>query len=107
MQIPPSAHFTPLSLADHFNADRQRLDGGLRPLVEGWNDWSATRAFGAQAYRGMPFELGQRDRANVILLAGEANDVRIDVAPMPATYLVFLHAVEDRPAIDPLPLDHL
>ena len=30
-----------------------------------------------------------------------AGDVRIDVDPFPATYLVFLHAIEDRPVPEP------
>ena len=60
MQIPPSAHFTPLSLAGSFNADRQHLDGGLRPRADGSDedDWSARQAFGARSYRGVPFALG-------------------------------------------------
>jgi hypothetical protein len=82
---------------DRFNVDRQRLDGGLR--IEGDGDWSAKRAFGSQVYRGVPFELGQPGQTNAILVAG--SDVRIDLAPISATYLVFLHVVEDRPADDP------
>src|SRR5688572_4668473 len=102
MQIPPSAHFTPLSLARVFNADRQHLDSGLRPRAGegGAEDWSANEAFGARSYRGVPFALGEGNRPNVILLpgdpdhpAGEVRDVRIDLDGVRATYLVFLHAV--------------
>src|SRR5262245_34645708 len=100
MQIPPSRHFTPLSLGAHFNVDRQTLDGGLSVQNEG--DWSARRAFGAQSYRGIPFDLGQPGAPNAILLDESAGEIRIEVPDLRATYLVFLHAVEDAPA-EPLP----
>src|SRR5688500_17228146 len=99
MEIPPSPHFTPLSLADSFNLDRTRLDGGLASLGEAAGDWSATEAFGPQAFCGIPFSLGQPDRPNMILLgrSPDSADVRIELPPTRATYLIFLHAVEDRP----------
>ncbi len=97
MHIPPSPHFTPLSLDGVFNADRRQLDGGLAPRTERTTDWSIADLFGARAYKGIPFALGQPDQPNVILLDG-GGDIRIDVAPLRATYLVFLHAVEDRQA---------
>lgn len=95
MHIPPSPHLTPLPLDGAFNADRQELDGGLAPRTERRPDWSAVEAYGARSFKGIPFALGQADRPNVILLAGD-RDVRIDVEPLRATYLIFLHAVEDR-----------
>lgn len=98
MQIPASPHFRPLSLAGGFNADRARLDGGLAPKTEEIPDWSLTAAFGDCAYRGIPFTLGQADEPNVILLEPGANEVCCEFAPFHATYLVFLHAVEDRVA---------
>jgi hypothetical protein len=103
MNIPPSRHFTPISLETAFNADRAQLDGGLRPRTEGVADWSLSEAFGAQSYHGIPFALGDAGRPNVILLSGEAETdcIRIDFSPVKATYLVFLHAVEDRLAADP------
>src|SRR5215210_326019 len=99
MHIPPSPHFTPLSLARVFNADRATLDGGLQPRTGSVPDWSLSQAFGERIFHGIPFVLGEPDRPNVILLSPSAagEDVRIDVAPFKATYLVFLHAVEDRP----------
>jgi hypothetical protein len=96
VQIPPSRHFTPLSLAGYFNVDRQRLDGGL--AVQGEGDWSARKAFGGQTYCGIPFQLGRAGEANAILLSG--SEVRIEVGSMLTSYLVFLHAVEDGPAED-------
>ncbi|MGH2562524.1 MAG: CehA/McbA family metallohydrolase [Thermomicrobiales bacterium] len=95
MQIPPSPHFTPLSLDHAFNADRRHLNGGLAPRTEPRPDWSAADTYGARTFKGIPFALGEPDQPNVILLAG-GDDVRIDVGPLHATYLVFLHAVEDR-----------
>jgi hypothetical protein len=100
MRVSPSPHFTPVELSSVFNANRAALDGGLRPVGGDVPDWSSEKAFGAQAYRGIPFALGERDRDNVVLLAG--NEVRIDLGSMQATYVVFLHAVEDR-ALPELP----
>jgi hypothetical protein len=102
MRIPASPHFTPISLADAFNADRALLDGGLAPRADGSEDWSATGAFGEIACRGIAFALGQPDQANVIVVGDvgspSAAEVRIDLdEPILATYLVFLHAVEDVP----------
>jgi hypothetical protein len=102
MRIPPSPHFTPLSLAVLFNADRASLDGGLQPRTADAPDWSLSEAFGGRSFHGIPFALGEPDRPNVILLSADAaEDVRIDVEPFHATYLVFLHAVEDRPVPEP------
>jgi hypothetical protein len=103
MYIPPSPHFTPLSLAPVFNADRATLDGGLQPRTGSDPDWSLSQAYGEQSLHGIPFTLGEPNRPNVILLSQDAasGDVRIDGAPFHATYLVFLHAVEDRPVPEP------
>jgi hypothetical protein len=103
MHIPPSPHFTPLSLAPVFNADRATLDGGLQPRTGDAPDWSLSQAFGERVFHGIPFLLGEPDRPNVILLpaGGPTGDVRIDLDPFHATYLVFLHAVEDRPVPEP------
>ena len=88
MKIPPSPHFIPLSLQNVFNTDRQRLSGPLQPLA----DTAVT--YGSQSFQGLPFELGQPNQPNVILL--DQAEVRIEVNNIQATYLVFLHAVEDR-----------
>src|SRR5215213_12009410 len=102
MRIPPSPHFTPLSLAPAFNADRASLDGGLQPRTGDAPDWSLSQAFGDHIFHGIPFMLGEPDRPNVILLSANATEgVRIDVEPTHSTYLVFLHAVEDRPVPEP------
>src|SRR5688572_25520479 len=102
MRIPPSVHFTPLSLATVFNVDRAGLDGGLQPRTGDAPDWSLSQAFGERSFHGIPFVLGEPHRPNVILLSGAATgDVRIAGEPFQATYLVFLHAVEDMPVPEP------
>ncbi len=106
VNVPPSPHFTPLDLSGAFNADRARLDGGLLPRTGAGvaPDWSLSEAFGERIFHGIPFALGERDRPNVVLLNGDpaADSVRIDLEPTRASYLVFLHAVEDvqEPALD-------
>lgn len=89
MNIPPSDHFRPLSLADVFNINRQDLSAPLTPLAD------TTLAFGAQSFHGIPFELGAPDQANLILL--DQDEVQIEVANIQANYIIFLHVVEDRP----------
>ena len=59
MHIPPSPHFTPLSLARVFNADRASLDGGLQPRTGDAPDWSLGQAFGERCFHGIPFTLGE------------------------------------------------
>ncbi len=87
MPSPASDRFTPLALDDIFNRDRAQLDDLLR-LHQDDN-------FGAQVCRGIPFEFGARDQANVILLADE--EVRIPTGPVSANYVIFAHIVEDKP----------
>ena len=101
MRIPPSPHFTPLSLAGVFNADRAALDGGLQLKRDGLPDWSGSDACGERSFHGIPFWLGQPGQANVILLRGDADEICIELEPIRARYVVFLHAVEDRVAEDP------
>ncbi|MEZ4831866.1 MAG: CehA/McbA family metallohydrolase [Caldilineaceae bacterium] len=48
----------------------------------------------AQSLIGMPFDLGSPDAANVLLV--DQNDVVLDLGSRHASYLIFLHAVEDR-----------
>jgi hypothetical protein len=90
MKIPPSLHFTPISLANIFNIDRRELTDSLRPTED------AGDGYGAQSFHGIPFELGHPRQPNVLLL--DNRDVRIEVDSLKASYLIFLHVVEDRPA---------
>ncbi len=94
MSTPPSTLFQPVSLDRAFNADRRALTGPLRPPSDDG------RAFGAQVFHGIPFELGSPNRANVVLL--DEHEVVVEVGDMLATYVLFVHAVEDS-APAPLP----
>lgn len=86
MNIPPSEHFTPVSLAKHYNADRVQCEGF------GGEGWGAM--YGSQSILGVPFELGAPNEPNAVLLDRDA--VPVDMGGATATYLLFLHAVEDR-----------
>ena len=86
MNIPPSEHFTPVSLAENYNVDRVQLDGF------GGEDLGAM--YGRQSILGMPFELGASGKPNGILLDNDA--VRVDMGGVKASYVVFLHGVENR-----------
>jgi len=86
MQAPPSEHFTPLDLRSAFNANRTE--------VEGFSHKHPDDQFGARPFLGIPFTLGERDRPNGIVL--EKDPVTIDIDPICATYLIFVHVVEDR-----------
>lgn len=88
MRIPPSPHFTPISLEKVFNIDHQALSGSLQPLAD------TEITFGSQSFQGIPFELGSPGQPNAILL--DEAEVQLDMADIQATYIVFLHAVEDR-----------
>ncbi len=88
MNIPPSGHFTPLSLARNYNVDRSRLEGFF-----GNND-HLDDTYGSQSILGMPFELGAPNEPNGILL--DRGAVRVGLGDVRATYLIFLHVVEDR-----------
>ena len=87
MEIPASDQFSALPLASAFNRDRSALDESLRLQLPD--------EFGRQICRGIPFEFGAADQANVILL--DADEVRIPVDKLQATYLVFAHIAEDKP----------
>jgi hypothetical protein len=88
MNIPPSPYFIPLSLTGVFNVDRQTLSGMLRALED------QTLVSGTQVYLGIPFACGGAGEANVILLDKEP--ITLDVGDQTATFVLFLHIVEDR-----------
>ena len=89
MKIPPSDLFAPLVLDAAFNTDRDQLDGSLTPLKD------TGKAFGAQDFLGIPFILGQQGADNVVLL--DKDPVTLDAGSAQASYILFLHRVEDRP----------
>jgi len=93
MKLPVSPYFTPVPLTSAYTVDQQTLTDGLRtprdlgPLM------------GQQSFCGIPFALGQPGEKNVILL--DKQEVIVDLDPALSsnggiTYVVFLHAVEDR-----------
>ncbi len=94
--MPASPHFTTVSLQQAFNTQRETLSGGLRAVP------ADLYGFGWQVLLGMPFELGQLGQPNVVLL--DRDPVSVDLHGLTATYLVFLHAVEDRPLTLPADL---
>ena len=86
MNIPPSDHFVPVSLAGHYNVDRGQLDGF-------WGE-ELGAMYGRQSVLGVPFELGAAGESNGVLLDRDA--VQVAMGGTLATYLLFLHAVENR-----------
>ena len=87
MHIPPSENFTPVPLDQVFNADRAKLETALQLN-------QTETYFGAQSFQGIAFSLGTAGQPNVLLLDKE--EVHIEVDNIQATYMLFLHAVEDR-----------
>ena len=88
MNIPASAHFTPVNLTEKFNAKRQQLAKSLQ--LQSDPDWS----YGMQTLRGIPFALGTTGANNVFLL--DQDEVAIPLDGIEASYLVIVHVVEDR-----------
>ncbi|MEZ4584539.1 MAG: hypothetical protein R3A10_23395, partial [Caldilineaceae bacterium] len=89
MNCPPSPHFAPLDLSAAWTGDRALLPHGLRTPAHD------VEAGGVHSARGIPFAFGDpAASANVILL--DDTPVVLDVADVRATYILFLHAVEDR-----------
>ncbi|MFN8486482.1 MAG: CehA/McbA family metallohydrolase [Caldilineaceae bacterium] len=88
MQGPASALFSPLTLTQVFNVDQQTLPDSLKPPVE------PASITGKQVFQGIPFALGEPNQPNVILL--DKAEVALAVDNRQATYVLFLHTVEDR-----------
>ncbi|MFZ4663016.1 MAG: CehA/McbA family metallohydrolase [Caldilineaceae bacterium] len=93
MKPPVSPYFTPVALTGAYTTDHQTLTDGLRaprdlgPLT------------GHQNFCGIPFDLGQPGEKNVILLDQQEAVIDLDPALTSiggSTYVIFLHAVEDR-----------
>ena len=91
MTVPPSPLFTPIRLTDLFNAERAHVPEPLRLAP------ATQYGYGSQTFLGIPFELGLPDRPNVLLLDKDA--ACIDLENTQATYVIFLHAVEDRKTV--------
>ena len=89
VRVPPSPHFEPISLGAVYNVRRSDLASEL----------AAPDRFGAchglEVIRGVPFDFGSADRPDVVLL--DDSSVSIELHDREASYLVFVHVVEDRP----------
>ncbi len=89
--IPPSENFTPLKLNEAANVQRGRLQSELKApeyllQTSGW-----------AAFRGIPFDMGKPGESNAVLL--DKNDVWLPMGKIRASYLVFLHLVENRASV--------
>jgi hypothetical protein len=82
-----SPHFTPVPLEAAFNARRTALPDELR------TPGAFAECHGPHTIRGMPFLFGGPGEMNVALVDGES--VSIDLGGTHATYVLFVHAVED------------
>jgi hypothetical protein len=87
-----SPHFTPVSLEGAFNARRSDLSERLR-TPGGFID-----RYGEQTVLGIPFLFGEANGANVVVLDGDSASLPLDGAK--ATYVLFVHAVEDDEDVD-------
>ncbi|HET6444328.1 MAG TPA: CehA/McbA family metallohydrolase [candidate division Zixibacteria bacterium] len=88
MKTPPTSKVRPIDLAMVFNTNRSELHDRLRSVAD------ESIAYGHQTFRGLPFQFGDRDQLNVILL--NESPVHIELDDIKATYLLFAHVVEDR-----------
>ena len=88
MQVPVSPHFTAIDLAGHFNCRRTELPKGLE------STGTISTMFDSSPFRGIPFSLGPAEGNNVILLDQDPVIVELQEG-VGATYLVFVHIVED------------
>lgn len=87
---PVSPHFTPIDLTDIYNWDRALLPATQAPPTD------HGPLTGSQVFSGIPFLLAQADvDENVIWL--DVYEAAIPLHDVYATWLIFLHAVEDRP----------
>ncbi len=88
METAASPHVHAIPLEKSYTVDRSTLVEAIRPIGD------ESIAFGPQILRGMAFSLGAPNVPNVILVDQQA--VEIDLGGIEATYLIFVHAVEDR-----------
>jgi len=97
MKTPPSPHFTPIDLSSYFNVDRQLFDA-----AQGRKRSTGSPVFfGLHTLRGIPFAFGAEASPNVLALRPGEPAVTIALEPTIANYVVFVHAVADRPPIIP------
>ena len=97
MPLIASPDFTAISLHEVFNARRVELPPELTCPA------GMLERYGDQLMRGMTFSLGVSGKADVVLL--DAMPVTIDLKGMTATYIIFLHAVEESADMSRWPVD--
>ncbi|WMY10975.1 CehA/McbA family metallohydrolase [Paraburkholderia phenoliruptrix] len=97
MNTPPSPHFAPVNLDSYFNVKRKTLDSATI-TGRGNTVWDNT-VEGSRTLRGIPFLFGREEAENVLEL--RPGDPAVDIALQPASvsYVLFVHAVEDRPPV--------
>lgn len=88
MRVPASPHFTTIPLQDAYTVERSLLPAALRAPAD------IATAFGTQSLLGIPFDMGETGKSNVILLEDEP--IRVEFGPRRATYILFAHVVADR-----------
>ena len=88
MKAPHSELFTALPLGSAANSNRDDLPEALQE-PETVKEW-----FGLVSFRGIPFHLGDSKGPNAIDL--QSDPIEVPVGGLTATYVVFVHAVEDR-----------
>ncbi|MEM7126400.1 MAG: CehA/McbA family metallohydrolase [Chloroflexota bacterium] len=89
MPLLASPHFSTIDLTNHYNTRQSELSSTLALSEE-----QRYLTYGSQVFRGIPFTLGPSDQPNVLVL--EETPVAISADHISATYIVFLHAVEDK-----------
>ncbi len=85
-----SPHFSPIDLSSIYNIRQTDLPDRLA-LQSGQNGLT----FGAHSFCGIPFTLGQPQESNALLLESAPISIPLE-EPQHATYVVFLHTVEDK-----------
>lgn len=83
-----SPHFTPVDLTHVFNEKKEVLPDELS------SQSFMRNMFGSASFRGIPFALGPATEKNVVYL--DSDPVLLPLNKINATYLVFLHVVENR-----------
>ena len=89
--VPASPHFKSMDLSAAYNFARQDLEEGLRP-----SEYTEP-GYGNQSYWGIPFDLGAADSQTADVLLLKEREIRVDLPGIQASYVVFLHCVEDAP----------
>ncbi len=91
MSVPASPHFKPLDLSKVYNFARDDLEDALRPSE------STEPGYGHRSFWGIPFDLGAAGSAGGDVLLLKERETQVQLEELEASYVVFLHCVEDAP----------